>query len=134
MPLTWDIDHGAKTIVTTAIGTTSNQEVLDYLGALVGQGAVGYRAIFDCRRAVGLKIQLGELAEQSRMVGARKRDGFDGAIALVADSEAELEASQYYADQMKGLRLCRVFRTIEEARAWYAELDAAAAAAHNGGH
>lgn len=131
MPLTWDIDHKAKTIVTTAVGATSNQEVMDYLAALVGQGAVGYRAIFDCRRAVGLKIRLSELAEQSKLVGARKRDGFDGAIALVADSEAELEASQYYADQLKGLRLCRVFRTMEAARAWYAELDEAAAREHN---
>jgi hypothetical protein len=130
MPLSWTIDHGAKTIVTTATGTMSNQEVMDYLGALVGQGAVGYRAIFDCRRAVGLNIRLGELAEQSKLVGSRKPDGFDGAIAVVAASEAELEMAQYYADQLNRTRLCRVFRTIEDARAWYAELDAAAALAH----
>src|SRR5436853_395923 len=130
MPLSWTIDHGAKTIVTTATGTMSNQEVMDYLGALVGQGAVGYRAIFDCRRAVGLNIRLGELAEQSKLLGSRKPDGFDGAIAVVASSEAELEMAQYYADQLNGTRLCRVFRTVDEARAWYAELDAAAAEAH----
>jgi hypothetical protein len=130
MPLSWTIDHDAKTIVTTATGAMSNQEVMDYLGALVGQGAVGYRAIFDCRRAVGLNIRLSELAEQSRLVGSRKPDGFDGAIAVVAASEAELEMAQYYADQLNRSRLCRVFRTIEEARAWYAELDAAAAVVH----
>jgi hypothetical protein len=130
MPLSWTIDHDAKTIVTTATGAMSNQEVMDYLGALVGQGAVGYRAIFDCRRAVGLNIRLSELAEQSRLVGSRKPDGFDGAIAVVAASEAELEMAQYYADQLNRSRLCRVFRTIEEARAWYAELDVAAAVVH----
>ena len=125
MPLNWEIDHKAKTIVTTATGTMSNQEVMDYLGALVGQGAVGYRAIFDCRRAVGLNIRLSELAEQSRLVASRKPDGFDGAIALVVDSEAEREMAEYYAEQLNKSRLCRLFRTIEAARAWYAELDAA---------
>jgi len=126
MPPTWKIDHGARTIVTTAVGAMGNQEVMDYLGALVGQGAVGYRAIFDCRRAVGLNIRLGELAEQSKLVGSRKPDGFDGAIALVVGSEAEREMAEYSAAQLRGTRLCRVFDTIEEAHAWYAELDAAA--------
>ncbi len=126
MPLTWEIDHGSKTIVTTATGAMSNQEVMEYLAALVGQGAVGYRAIFDCRRAVGLNVRLSELAEQSRLVGSRKRDGFDGAIAVVVASEAEREMAEYYAEQLNKSRLCRLFRTIEEARAWYAELDAAA--------
>ena len=131
MPLTWTIEHEARTIVTTAVGPMSNQEVMDYLDALVGQGAVGYRAIFDCRRAVGLDVSLGELAEQSRLVGSRKPDDFDGAIAVVADSEAELEMAEYYAQQLRGVRLCRVFRSIEAARAWYAELDSASSRAHN---
>lgn len=132
MPLTWEIDHDAKTIVTTATGAMANQEVMDYLAALVGQGAVGYRAIFDCRRAVGLNIRLSELAEQSKLVGSRKPDGFDGAIAVVVGSEAEREMAEYYAEQLRGTRLCRVFPTVEAARAWYAELDAASAKAHNG--
>ena len=126
MPLTWEIDHGAKTIVTTATGAMSSQEVMDYLGTLVGQGAVGYRAIFDCRRAVGLNVRLSELVEQSKLVGSRKPDGFDGAIALVVGSEAEREMADYYAQQLRRTRMCRVFSTIEAARAWYAELDAAA--------
>jgi hypothetical protein len=126
MPLTWTIDHGARTIVTTATGAMGNQEVMDYLAGLVGEGAVGYRAIFDCRRAVGLNIRLSELAEQSKLVGSRKPDGFDGAIAIIVGSEAEHEMAEYAAAQLKGVRLCRVFRTIEDARAWYAELDAAA--------
>ena len=125
MSLTWTIDHGAKTIVTTAVGPMSNQEVMEYLGGLAGEGAVGYRAIFDCRRAVGMNIRLSELAEQSKLVGSRKPDGFDGAIAIIVGSVAEGGMAEYYAEQLNKSRLCRVFQTIEEARAWYAELDAA---------
>ncbi|MGE0425200.1 MAG: hypothetical protein AB7O88_23270 [Reyranellaceae bacterium] len=97
---------------------------MNYLAALVGEGAVGYRAIFDGRRAVGLNVRLGELAAQSKLVGSRKPDGFDGAIALIVDSTAEQEMAEYFAEQIGGSRLCRIFRTIEDARAWYAELDA----------
>lgn len=131
MPLTWEIDHDARTIVTTAVGAMANQEVMEYLGALVGQGAVGYRAIFDCRRAVGLNIRLRELAEQSKLVGSRKPEGFDGAIALVVGSLAEREMAEYYAGQLNGTRLCQVFDTVEAARAWYAELDAASGTARD---
>lgn len=126
MPLTWTIDHDAKTIVATANGAMSHQDIMDYLTALVGQGAAGYRAIFDGRRAVGLNIRLGELAAQSKLVGSRKVDGCDGAIALVVDSEAEREMAEYSAELIGGARLCRIFRDIEAARAWYAELDTAA--------
>ena len=125
MPLTWEIDHGAKTIVAVASGATSHQDVMNYLAALVGEGAVGYRAIFDGRRAVGLNVRLGELAAQSKLVGSRKPEGFDGAIALIVDSEAEQEMAEYFAEQIGGSRLCRIFRTVEDARAWFAELDAA---------
>ena len=128
MPLTWDIDHKAKTIVATASGAMSHQDIMNYLGALAGQGAVGYRAIFDARRAAGLNIGASEIAAQGKLVASRKPDGFDGAIALVIDSVAEREMADYFAVFLNGTRLCRIVRTIEDARAWYAELDSAGAA------
>jgi hypothetical protein len=124
MPLTWEIDHGARTIVATASGSLSHNDVMGYLGALAGQNAVGYRAIFDGRRA-SLNIGAGELAIQGKLVASRKSDGFDGAIALIVDSVAEREMADYFAVFLSGTRPCRIFRTIAAARAWFAELDAA---------
>jgi hypothetical protein len=126
MPLTWTIDHGAKTIVATAAGAMAHQDIMGYLAALVAEGAVGYRAIFDARRAVGLNVRSGELAAQGRLVASRKPEGFDGAIALIVSSEAEREMADYFSEFLSGTRPCRIFHTIEAARAWYAELDAAA--------
>ncbi|MBX3503223.1 MAG: hypothetical protein KF889_27585 [Alphaproteobacteria bacterium] len=125
MPLTWTIDHKAKTIVATAAGAMTHQEVMSYLDGLVAEGAVGYRAIFDARRAAGLNIRSAELAAQGRLVASRKPDGFDGAIALIVTSEAEREMADYFSEFLSGARPCRIFHDIEAARAWYAELDAA---------
>jgi hypothetical protein len=123
--LTWTIDHTARTIVATATGSLVRQDLDAYLAALVGQGAVGYRAIFDASRA-HLDLRSGDLTTLSQLVRARKPEGFDGAVALVVDSDVERELAGYFVDRTAESRLCRMFRSVAEARAWYAELDASA--------
>lgn len=125
MPLTWTIDHDERTIVATATGTLTRQDLDAYFTALVGQGAVGYRAIFDASRA-NFDLRSGDLAALSQVVRARKPEGFDGAIALVVASDAERELGNYFVGRTAESRLCRMFRGVAEARAWYAELDVSA--------
>lgn len=125
MPLSWTIDHGERMIVATATGALTRQDLDAYLTALVGQGAVGYRAIFDASRA-HLDLRSGDLAALSQVVRARKPEGFDGAVALVVASDAERELGSYFVDRTAESRLCRLVRSVAEARAWYAELDASA--------
>ena len=125
MPLSWTIDHGTKTIVAAASGALSRQDIDSYLAALVGEGAVGYRAIFDVSRAL-VSLRSGDLVVLSQVVRSRKPEGFDGAIALIVTSEAEREMAAYFVDRTAESRLCRMLRTVGDARAWYAELDAAA--------
>jgi len=123
VPLSWTIDHGERTIVAIATGSLTRQDLDAYLTALVGQGAVGYRAIFDASRA-HLDLRSGDLTALSQVVRARKPEGFDGAVALVVTSEAERELAAYFVGRTAESRLCRMFRGVAEARAWYAELDA----------
>lgn len=125
MPLSWTIDHDIRTIVATATGTLTRQDLDSYFATLVGQGAVGYRAIFDASRA-GLDLRSGDLVALSQVVRSRKPEGFDGALALIVTSEAERELAAYFVDRTVESRLCRMFRSVAEARVWYAELDASA--------
>lgn len=125
MPLRWTIDHGIRTIVVTAAGTLARQDIEAYLAALVEEKAVGYRAIFDASTAI-LNLRSGDLVALSQLVRSRKPEGFDGAIALIVTSEAEQEMAVYFVGRTSESRLCRMFRDVAAARAWYAELDAAA--------
>jgi hypothetical protein len=125
MPLSWTIDHDIRTIVATATGTLSREDLDTYLATVVGQGAAGYRAIFDASRA-GLDLRSGDLVALSQVVRSRKPEGFDGALALIVTSEAERELATYFVGRTAESRLCRMFRNVAEARVWYAELDASA--------
>lgn len=125
MPLTWTIDHDERTIVATATGSLTRQDLDAYFATLVGQGGAGYRAIFDVSRA-GLDLRSGDLVALSQIVRARKPEDFDGALALVVTSEAERELGAYFVDRTDESRPCRMFRSVAEARVWYAGLDAAA--------
>jgi len=118
MPLTWKVDHDGRLITTTASGALARKDIADYLAAVVGEGAVGYRVIFDARSA-DLALSPGDLAAFSQTVKDRKRDDVsDGRIALVVSSEAEREMATYFVDRTDSQRPCRLFRTIEDARAW----------------
>ncbi len=127
MPLTWTIDHGERTIVATATGSLTRRDLDTYFATLVGQGAVGYRAIFDASRA-HLDLRSGDLTALSQVVRARKPEGFDAAVALIVTSEAERELASYFVGRTAEARPCRMFRSVAEARAWYAEFDASARA------
>ena len=83
------------------------------------------RLIFDAS-AAELELHPAELAALSRIAAEYKPEGFDGALALIASSEAERDLGEYFARRTNSERPCRVFATVEAAYAWFAELDAAA--------
>lgn len=124
MPLTWTIDHARRVITTTVGGALSAADIERWNAERRQLGATGYRIIFDVL-AARLELRPQELAALSRFASERKPDGFDGALALVASSDAERDMGAYFARRTNSERPCRVFSTIEAAQAWFAELDAA---------
>jgi len=118
MPLTWKVDHDNRIIIATASGALIGKDIHDYLAAVVVDGAVGYRVIFDAR-AADLALRPSDLAVFSQTVKDRKRDDIsDGRIALVVASEAEREMGTYFVDRTDSQRPCRLFQSVEDARAW----------------
>jgi hypothetical protein len=125
MALTWTIDHVRRLNVATANGPVSAADLEHWIAERHRAGADGYRVIFDASRAE-VDLHSAELVAFSRIAGERKADDFDGALALIASSEAECEIGAYFARRTNSERPCRVFPTVDAADAWFAELDAAA--------
>ncbi len=124
MALTWIVDHARQLIVATASGALSVADFERWTVEREREKATGYRIIFDGSTAE-LDMHSAELAALSRLAGERKREGFDGALALIASSEAEREMGAYFARRTNNERPCRVFSSVDAAHAWFAELDAA---------
>jgi len=83
MPLTWKVDHEARLIFTTASGSLQRKDVADYLAAVVVEGAVGYRVMFDAR-AAAVELRPADLLAFSETVKDRKSDvSSDILLALV---------------------------------------------------
>ena len=123
MALTWTIDHARRLNVATASGPVSAADVEHWIAERRREGAAGYRTIFDASTAE-VDLHSAELAAFSQIASERKPDDFDGALALIASSEAEREIGAYFARRTNSERPCRVFSTVDEAYAWFAELDA----------
>jgi hypothetical protein len=113
MALTWTIDHEARLVVLDADGPLAVHDIARYMADAGARGAAGYRALFDAR---GAEFELGssEIASLSDVARARGT----GAIAFVVSSEAEREMADHFARRAGGQRPCRLFSTIEAARAW----------------
>jgi hypothetical protein len=124
MPLTWTVDHARRLSVATATGSVSGADIERWIAERTRDGATGYRIIFDASAAQGA-LHPAELAAFSRFASERKPEGFDGALALIASSDAERDMGAYFARRTSGGRPCRVFSSVEAAQAWFAELDAA---------
>jgi hypothetical protein len=124
MALTWTIDRARRLNVATARGPVSAADFERWIAERRRQGAAGYRTIFDASTA-GIDLHSAELVTFSQIAGERKSDDFDGALALIASSEAERDIGAYFASRTNNERPCRVFSTVDAAYAWFAELDAA---------
>ncbi len=125
MTLTWTVDHARRLTVVTASGPVNAADIERWIADRAQAGATGYRAIFDAS-AAEVDLHSAEMLAFSRIASERKPEDFDGALALVASSEAEREVGAHFARRTNSERPCRVFSSVEAAHAWFAELDAAA--------
>ncbi|MGE0425199.1 MAG: hypothetical protein AB7O88_23265 [Reyranellaceae bacterium] len=125
MPLTWRLDQARRLIVATLTGPLAGADIQHWIDERRRTGVTGYRLIFDASSAE-LELHPAEMTALSRIAAEHKPEGFDGALALIASSEAERDLGAYFARRTNSERPCRVFATVEAAYSWFAELDAAA--------
>lgn len=130
--VTWKIDHDRKWVMATAAGPLTSKDLAEYLAAVAAAGGGGYRSIFDARNA-SVQLAAKDLRGFSEVVAAGRIETSDGAVAIVVASEAETDIAAILAARTKSHRNVRVFTTLAEASAWFADLDASGGDAPRGG-
>jgi hypothetical protein len=120
MPLRWSIDHERRRVVATLLQTTTEQEIYEFLGEVIGAGAMPYGKLFDATAAVRwiTASRVGPLASTARLY-SRMGLGPIGPLAIVvADARAIARAQEYAVMSDAATRQARIFASVAEAEAW----------------
>ena len=128
MPLRWHIDHPRCRVTATPLKTTSEQEMYDFLGDVIAQGAMPYAKLFDASAAVRWikPNRIGPIAATAQLYG-RMGLGPVGPLAIVVADNAATRRAEEYAKIADAVRLARVFEREDDAEAWLQALPQAAA-------
>ena len=117
MPLSYTIDRASRLIEVVATGSLTRSDLDAYFAAVVVEGAVGFRVVFDLSAAV-VHLRPADLKAFSELVQQRKSDAFDGAIALVVSSEAEKDLAACFAARTNANRPVGLFPSHHAAKRW----------------
>jgi len=120
MPITYTIDHAARSVEARFAGPITLADVEDFADAIVGQGALPYRKLIDGRTATGIYTDDDVMAMGARLA-AYATMGKRGAIAIVPASKTYLELIERLLNLAKDGRPAKAFLSIDKARAWLAE-------------
>ena len=116
MPVEFQIDHDKRFVTVRAHGVVVLQEILDYFDALVVQDAMAYPKLFDAREAEP-RLSDDEVMVLGARVSAYAAHDPRGPIAAVTGAQAN-EVLQRFMNLGGAQRPMRLFRTVEDARAW----------------
>lgn len=120
MPLYWLIDSRARLVTLTAEGKVMPPEMEDYLTAVKGAGAIGYRKIFD-----GTASDVAMSREDLLTLGARFRSLHTeptGALAIVLPRDKVERIEPILGVLAAAERPMRLFTTAAAARRWISRL------------
>lgn len=116
VPLYWLIDSRARLVTLTAEGKVTPLEMEDYLTAVKGAGAIGYRKIFD-----GTASDIAMSREDLLTLGARFRSLHSeptGALAIVLPQDKVERIEPILGVLAAADRPMRLFTTVAAARRW----------------
>ena len=120
MPIHFTIDHDKRHVEAQAKGETGLEDVENFLDAVVLQGALPYRKLFDAREA---QPQLSD--DDVMVLGARVSAYAEmeprGPIATIAPPGAAADVIRRFMNLGGAARAIRLFDSIDEARKWLAE-------------
>ena len=107
MPIHFTIDHDKRYVEARAEGETGREDIENFLDAVVLQGALPYRKLFDGRLAIAVY-------NDNDIMMPR------GAVAFIAANEAASDLAKRFLNLSKSSRPGKVFLEEEPARQWLA--------------
>ena len=119
MAVRWTFDHARKFAEIVLTGETGEEEAARFFDALEAANAQPYRKLVDAREAVP-KIDEGILKLVTARIAAYRNPG---PIAAVVDGAYFDGLARLFILAVDAERRTRVFRSIEEARAWLEALE-----------
>ena len=117
MSVTWTISHPSRLVLAVARDSVSLEEMQEYLDAVVVEGALPYRKIFDVTHG-GFELS----DKDMMMLGARIRaygtTSKMGPLAIVAGTPASYERARLYMTLASADRPMQLFSELHLARKW----------------
>jgi len=120
MPIHFTIDHDKRYVEARADGETGLADVEKFLDAVVLQGALPYKKLFDGRRAIAKYDDNDVMMLGARMSAYNNELGPRGAVAMIAANEAASDLAKRFMNLSKSSRPAQVFLSEAEARQWLA--------------
>jgi hypothetical protein len=121
MPIHFTIDHDRRYVEARADGETGLEDVEKFLDAVVLQGALPYRKLFDGRLAIAKYDDNDVMMLGARMSAYASNLEARGAVAFIAPDEAASDLAKRFLNLSKSNRPARVFLAEDEARKWLAD-------------
>lgn len=124
MSLEWSVDHSQRRVSATLSQSTTEQELYEFLGEIIADGAMAYPKIFDAGAATQW-ISPGRIGPIAATATLYSRMGLGpvGPLAIVVSDEKAHARAQEYARLADATRPVRIFGDTAEAEAWLASLD-----------
>ncbi len=117
MPIEFTIDHDKRFVHAHTNGVVTREDIEAYLDAVVVQGAMPYRKLFNCLDVIGKYDD-----EDVMLLGARISAYADmeprGPLAIVAVTDQAVEVTNRFMNLGGAKRPARLFRSATDARKW----------------
>jgi hypothetical protein len=120
MPIEFTINHDKRYVEARAVGDTTREDIENFLDAVVVQGALPYRKLFDGRLAIGKYDDNDVMMLGARMSAYNSSLEPRGAVAFLAPNQEASDLAKRFINLSKSERPARVFLSETEARKWLA--------------
>ena len=117
MPLQYTIDHSERFVQVNTNGVVVLSDILTYYDALVVEGAMPYRKLFDASD-VDLRLSDDDIMALGAWVSAYAAMDPRGPIAIVAVGDETRDLMRRYMNLGGAKRPVKLFSTVATARKW----------------
>jgi hypothetical protein len=120
MPVEFTINHDRRYVEARAVGETTREDIENFLDAVVVQGALPYKKLFDGRLAIAKYDDNDVMMLGARMSAYNSSFEPRGAVAFLAPNQEAADLAKRFINLSKSSRPARVFLAEAEAHTWLA--------------
>lgn len=117
MPVNWTISHASRLVLAVARDSVNLADMQEYLDAIVVDGAMPYRKIFDVTHG-SLDLDDREMLLLGARIRAYGSTSKMGPLAIVAGTPKSYERARLYMTLASADRPMQLFRELHLARKW----------------